>query len=55
MIHDFPQLPDCIYLADAGYGLWNGILTPYKGIRYHLREQAKAVQQPKIKEELFNL
>ena len=44
MIHDFAQLPDRFYLADAGYGLRKGILTPYKGIRYHLREQAKAAQ-----------
>jgi len=55
MVHDFPQLANRFYLADAGYGLRKGILTPYKGVRYHLREQAKAAQQPKNKEELFNL
>ena len=26
------------YLADAGYGLTKNILTPYRGVRYHLRE-----------------
>lgn len=26
------------YLADAGYGLTKFILTPYRGVRYHLRE-----------------
>jgi len=26
------------YLADAGYGLGKGCLTPYRGVRYHLRE-----------------
>jgi DDE superfamily endonuclease len=27
------------YLCDAGYGLRKGCLTPYRGVRYHLREQ----------------
>ena len=27
------------YLADAGYALKKGYLTPYRGVRYHLREQ----------------
>lgn len=26
------------YLADAGYGLRKEILTPYRGVRYHLKE-----------------
>lgn len=30
------------FLADAGYALKKGILTPYRGVRYHLREQAIA-------------
>lgn len=30
------------FLADAGYGLKSGCLTPYRGVRYHLREQAQA-------------
>lgn len=33
------------YLADAGYGLRKGFLTPYRGVRYHLREQANAAQK----------
>lgn len=33
------------YLADAGYGLRKGFLTPYQGVRYHLREQARAGQR----------
>ena len=28
------------FLVDAGYTLRKGFLTPYRGIRYHLREQA---------------
>ena len=52
----FPQpSPSQVYLADAGYSLRPGILVPYKKVRYHLREQAQATQQPKNKEELFNL
>ena len=31
------------------------VLTPEKGIRCHLREQAKAAQESKNKEILFNL
>ena len=27
------------YLADAGYGISQEYLTPYRGTRYHLREQ----------------
>ena len=30
------------FLADAGYALKRRILTPYRGVRYHLREQAIA-------------
>ncbi|KAK5793948.1 hypothetical protein PVK06_035129 [Gossypium arboreum] len=26
------------YLADAGYGIQNGYITPYRGVRYHLKE-----------------
>jgi len=43
------------YLADAGYGLRTGILTPYRGVRYHLKETARANQRPKNPKELFNL
>lgn len=50
-----PPSESWVYLADAGYGLKPGVLVPYKKVRYHLREQALAAQQPKTKEELFNL
>jgi len=30
------------YLADAGYGLAPWLLTPYRGVRYHLREWDKS-------------
>jgi len=38
MSEDF-NIPDGYYfLADAGYGLSRKILTPYRGVRYHIRE-----------------
>lgn len=30
------------YLADAGYGIQTGILPPYRGVRYHLKEWVAA-------------
>ena len=30
------------WLADAGYSNSNHLLTPYKGVRYHLKEQQLA-------------
>lgn len=29
-------------LGDAGYGLTTEVLTPYRGVRYHLREWGQA-------------
>ena len=55
ILRGFPQLPGHIYLADAGCGMRPGILTPYKGVRYHFREQAKSARAPATKEELVNL
>lgn len=43
------------YLMDAGYALRPGFLTPYRGVRYHLKEQRQAKSKPENKEELFNL
>ncbi|KAK5812190.1 hypothetical protein PVK06_027606 [Gossypium arboreum] len=41
------------YLADAGYGIHNGFITPYRGVRYHLKEFS--AQGPENAKELFNL
>jgi hypothetical protein len=30
------------YLADAGFGMCNALLIPYRGIRYHLAEWGRA-------------
>jgi len=41
------------YLGDVGFMLKHNILTPYRGVRYHLKEyNRKGPQNPK---ELFNL
>jgi hypothetical protein len=42
---DFSIPTGSFYLADAGYSLNHGILVPYRGVRYHLREQAAANQR----------
>jgi len=41
-----PPLSTNIYLADARYSIRTGILVRYKKVRYHLREQVLAAQQP---------
>ncbi|KNE97466.1 hypothetical protein PSTG_09300 [Puccinia striiformis f. sp. tritici PST-78] len=55
MSEDFSIPNSSFYLADAGYSLGKGMLVPYRGVRYHLRENAQAGQRPANKEELFNL
>jgi len=54
-LNGFPREENALYLADAGYGLRRGFLTPYRTVRYHLREQSLARLRPQTKEELFNL
>ncbi|XP_071912888.1 uncharacterized protein [Coffea arabica] len=41
------------YLVDAGFMLRRGLLTPYRNVRYHLKEYSS--QQPQNFRELFNL
>ncbi|KAK5843288.1 hypothetical protein PVK06_005740 [Gossypium arboreum] len=41
------------YLVDARYGIRNGYITPYRGVRYHLKESSD--QGPENAKELFNL
>ncbi|MFQ6663134.1 hypothetical protein Gotur_030769, partial [Gossypium turneri] len=41
------------YLADAGYGIRIGCITPYRGVRYHLKEFT--AKGPENAKELFNL
>ena len=50
------KCPDGHYfLADAGYALSKMCLTPYRGVRYHLKEWRMNNEAPQTKEELFNL
>jgi hypothetical protein len=49
-------IPDNRYLiADAGYSLSTRVLTPYRGVRYHLKEWSKGRDKPMNCQELFNL
>ena len=41
------------YLSDVGYGNKNGILSPYRSVRYHLKEFSD--RPLKNAQELFNL
>lgn len=43
------------WLGDAGYALSKWVLTPYRGVRYHLKEFQDPHPKPMNKEELFNL
>ncbi|KAE8914021.1 hypothetical protein PF005_g6177 [Phytophthora fragariae] len=45
--HLLETIPDDFYvLADAGYGLSKKVLTPYRSVRYHLKEWAKSSGRP---------
>ena len=50
---EFSVSPGKYYLGDAGYPNKAPCLTPYRGVRYHLREQALASQRPSNSKELF--
>ncbi|XP_057777339.1 uncharacterized protein LOC130995875 [Salvia miltiorrhiza] len=43
------------YLCDNGYANSEGFLTPYKGVRYHLKEWGPTAARPRNADELFNL
>lgn len=49
----FPR--GCYFLGDFGYPLSRRILTPYKGVRYHLKEFQGDGMEPKNMKELFNM
>ena len=50
-----PRREGQYYFGDAGYGLSKWILTPCRGVRYHLRQWIHGEQQPQNPKELFNL
>ena len=43
------------YLADAGFSFTDGLLVPFRGVRYHLREWAQGSEKPQNRNELYNL
>ncbi|XP_042012045.1 uncharacterized protein LOC121760450 [Salvia splendens] len=45
----------CYYLCDNGYANSNGFLTPYKGVRYHLKEWGPGNAAPQNPKELSNM
>ena len=51
----FPNIEGKFWLGDAGFAFTWYCLVPYRGVRYHLKEWARARQRPQNKEELFNL
>lgn len=53
--HEFDTLKGKYWLGDAGYGNSEYIMSPYRGVRYHLKEQRQAYLKPNTAKELFNL
>lgn len=50
------RIPEGKYvLGDAGFPNCDQCLTPYRGVRYHLKEWERGNRRPQNKEELFNL
>ncbi|KAF7337368.1 putative nuclease HARBI1 [Mycena sanguinolenta] len=45
----------CYYLADAAFPNCDMLLTPYRGVRYHLKEWKQGNQRPQNPQELYNL
>jgi len=53
--HGFITPPGKYWLGDTGYPNSDTILVPYRGVRYHLKEQRLAGKKPENSKELFNL
>ncbi|KAL0459107.1 UNVERIFIED_CONTAM: hypothetical protein Slati_0537900 [Sesamum latifolium] len=43
------------YLVDSGYSKGEGFLSPYRGVRYHLKEYDTGRNSPQNHEEFFNM
>jgi hypothetical protein len=43
--HELKILPEKYYLGDAGYSNSDYCMVPYRGVRYHLKEQRQASQK----------
>jgi hypothetical protein len=53
--HGFYTPKGKFWLGDASYSCSEFIMTPYRGVRYYLKEQYKTNQKPQNAKELFNL
>jgi hypothetical protein len=51
----FKTPPNKYWLGDAGYSNSDTVLVPYRGTRYHLKEQQMRGEKPENAKELFNL
>lgn len=49
------SISGCYYLCDNGYANSNGFLTPFKGVRYHLKEWGPGTMMPQNPKEIFNM
>ncbi|KAF4137923.1 DDE superfamily endonuclease [Phytophthora infestans] len=47
--------PGLFDLGDAEYGLTTEVMTPYRGVRYHLKEWGQTEERPQNYKELYNL
>ncbi|KAF7349661.1 putative transposase [Mycena sanguinolenta] len=54
-LRDLPIPEGKSYLADAGFGICEALLVPYRQTRYHLAEWARAQLRPANYKELYNL
>jgi DDE superfamily endonuclease len=43
------------YIGDCGHALSSTVLTPYRGVRYHLEEWALGNRKPQNAKEIFHL
>jgi hypothetical protein len=43
------------YVADAGFGMRQGLTVPYPNVRYHLEDWRNATNPPETAKELYNL
>lgn len=55
ILKGLPMFRGKYYLGDAGYALSRLVLTPYRGVRYHLKEWGRMGERPQNAKELFNL
>ncbi|KAF7322355.1 putative transposase [Mycena chlorophos] len=54
-LEDFPIPAGKMYLADAGFGICDALLVPYRQVQYHLAEWGRAHVRPLNAKELYNL